>query len=80
MACDCKIKLEKELRENGYHLARLSGLFAFVGNQMQFKPTIEVVYYKKKKDGSYVRANLLFRCLIHSVRFVGRSLKKMRFK
>ena len=31
MACDCKIKLEKELRENGYHLARLSGLFAFVG-------------------------------------------------
>lgn len=52
MACDCRTKLEKELRENGYHLARLSGLFAFVGNQMQFKPAIEVVYYKKKKDGS----------------------------
>ena len=52
MACDCRTKLEKELRENGYHFAKLNGVFAFIGNQIQFMPGIEVVYYKKEKDGS----------------------------
>ena len=52
MACDCRSKLEKELRENlGDPLAKLNGVFHFVGNQMQFAPTVEVIYRKKKKDG-----------------------------
>lgn len=52
MACDCRTKIETELRENGYHLAKLNGVYSFVGNQMQFMPMIEVVYYKNKKDGT----------------------------
>ena len=56
MACDCKSKLEKELRENlGDPLAKLNGVFHFVGNQMQFAPTVEVIYRKKKKDGSFCK-------------------------
>lgn len=52
MACDCREKLVKELRDNGFHQARLNGIYCFVDNKMQFKPAIEVVYHKKKKDGT----------------------------
>ena len=45
MACDCIFKLEKELRDNlGDPLAKLNGVFHFVGNQMQCAPTVEVIY------------------------------------
>ena len=56
MACDCRTKLEKELRENlGDPLAKLNGVFHFVGSQLQFAPTVEVIYRKKKKDGSFCK-------------------------
>lgn len=54
MACNCREEIEKMLREELQDpLAKMRGMICFVGGKVQFKPTVPILYRKKKKDGSY---------------------------
>lgn len=54
MACNCREEIEKVAREEfGDPLAKLRGVIAFQESSLQFKPSIEIIYRKKKKDGSF---------------------------
>lgn len=54
MACDCREKVEKMIRDKvGDPLAKIRGVIVFKEGSVQFMPTVAILYRKKKKDGTY---------------------------
>lgn len=58
MACNCREQIEKILRERlDDPFAKMRGVICFGKNGVvQFKPTVAILYRKKKKDGSFCKS------------------------
>lgn len=56
MACDCFEKAKLKVREaTGDPHAKIRGVFTSVDGKICLLPSIEVLYRKKKKDGTFAK-------------------------
>lgn len=54
--CNCIESVENNIREKtGDQLAQMRGTLGIDGNKLKFMPTIEVLYRKKKSDGTFAK-------------------------
>lgn len=56
MNCNCINRVQEMLREKlGDPNAEMNGMYIFneETHQMEFRPSITILYYKKKKDGTF---------------------------
>lgn len=56
MACNCFEKAKKKVREaTGDPHAMIRGVFTPINGKIHLLPSIEVLYRKKKKDGTFIK-------------------------
>lgn len=75
MACDCREKIMKMAREQlDDPLANIRGVICFgKDGVVLFKPTVAIMYRKKKKDGSFCKAQSEMELLYEYCPFCGRK-------
>lgn len=77
MACNCREQITKMVREQvGDPLASLRGMICIGKNGvLHFKPRVAIMYRKKKKDGSFCKAQSEMELLYEYCPFCGRKFE-----
>lgn len=75
MSCDCFEQAKIKVREaTGDPLAKIRGVFTSVNGKICLLPSIEVLYRKKKKDGSYTKRDSSIELTYSYCPFCGKKL------
>lgn len=75
MACDCFEQAKVKVREaTGDPLAKIRGVFTSVNGKICLLPSIEVLYRKKKKNGSYSKRDSSIELTYGYCPFCGKKL------
>ena len=75
MACDCFEQAKVKVREaTGDPLAKIRGVLAPVNGKWCLLPSIEILYRKKKKDGSFTAKEFSMEMTYSYCPFCGKKL------
>lgn len=77
MACNCKEQITKMVREQvGDPLAKLRSIICLGKSGVHFKPTVAILYRKKKKDGSFCKTESEMELAYEYCPFCGRKFEQ----
>lgn len=78
MACDCREQITKMVRKQlDDPLANIRGVICFDKDGVaQFKPTVAIIYRKKKKDGSFCKRQSEMELSYEYCPFCGRKFEE----